>query len=108
MALSLTLTMQGLSQGFNYNKITPDLLEEINGSTKSGEMFQTIIFLNEQFDAQKLTRQMQHFSKVQQREYVMNELQQVSRIGQTAILKDLHQGQKAELVEDIQSFWIIK
>ena len=107
MALSLTLTMQGLSQGFNYNKITPDLLEEINGSTKSGEMFQTIIFLNEQFDAQKLTRQMQHFSKVQQREYVMNELQQVSRIGQTAILKDLHQGQKAELVEDIQSFWII-
>ena len=107
MALSLTLTMQGLSQGFNYNKITPDLLEEINGSTKSGEMFQTIVFLNEQFDAQKLTRQMQHFSKVQQREYVMNELQQVSRIGQTAILKDLHQGQKAELVEDIQSFWII-
>lgn len=107
MALLLTLTMQGLSQGFNYNKITPDLLEEINGSTKSGEMFQTIIFLNEQFDAQKLTRQMQHFSKVQQREYVMNELQQVSRIGQTAILKDLHQGQKAELVEDIQSFWII-
>ena len=107
MALSLTLTMQGLSQGFNYNKITPDLLEEINGSTKSGEMFQTIVFLYEQFDAQKLTRQMQHFSKVQQREYVMNELQQVSRIGQTAILKDLHQGQKAELVEDIQSFWII-
>ncbi len=107
MALSLTLTMQGLSQGFNYNKITPDLLEEINGSTKSGEMFQAIVFLNEQFDAQKLTRQMQHFSKVQQREYVMNELQQVSRIGQTAILKDLHQGQKAELVEDIQSFWII-
>ena len=107
MALLLVVTMQGLSQDFNYSKITTDLLEEINGSTKSNELFQTIIVLDEQFDAQKSTRQMQHLNKVQRKEYVMSELQQVSRSGQTAILKDLHQGQKAELVKDIQSFWII-
>ena len=107
MALVLMVSMQVLSQDMNCSKITPDLLEEINGSKKSGEMFKTIVFLNDQFDSQKLARQTQHLSKVQQRKYVMSELQQVSRMGQSAILKDLDQGLKANLVEDIRSFWII-
>ena len=55
-AILLLAAIQGIAQSFNYKKITPDLLKEIDGSSKSNEMFQTIIVLNEQFDVQKSTR----------------------------------------------------
>jgi subtilisin family serine protease len=106
-ALLLMVAMPGIAQQFEYEKIAPDLLAEINASSKSGEMFQTIIVMNEQFDAQKSTRQTQQLNKTQQRAFVMNELQTISSKGQKEVLADLQQGQKVALVEDIRSFWIV-
>jgi subtilisin family serine protease len=107
VALVLMVSMHGLAQNYGFNKIAPDLLEEINGSSKSSEMFQTIIVLNEQFDAMKTTWQMHNLNKAQQREMVIGELQQISSNGQKELLDELQQGQKATLVDGIQSFWII-
>ena len=105
--LLLLAAMQGLAQSYHNNKITPDLLEEIYGSSKSNEMFQTIIVLNEQFDVQKSARDLQCLNKAQKKQYVIEELKTISKNSQKKVLDDLQQGQKADLVEDIQNFWII-
>ena len=107
VATIFMITMPGFAQGFAYGKIMPDLIEEINASSRSGEMFQTIIVMNEQFDAHKSTRQIQQLNKEQRRSFVMNELQLISNNGQKEVMNDLRQGQKAALVDDIKSFWII-
>ena len=107
MVLLLMAATLGIAQNADYRKIAPDLIEEVDGSSRFDEMFKVIIVLNNQFDAQKSVQQMQHLGKAQQRKLVMEELQRTSKIKQTDILKDLQQGQKAALVDDIQSFWII-
>lgn len=107
VAMVLMAAMHGLAQKDGFYKITPDLLEEINESSKSSELFQTIIVLNEQFDVKKVTRQMQYLNKAQQRELIIGELQQISNNGQKEILNDLQQGQKAALVDNIRPFWIL-
>ncbi len=89
----------------SFNKITPDLEEEMALNAK--EMFDVIIVMNEQFDAQKANRQMQYLDKEQQRAFVMDELQQVAQNSQKAMLADLQQGQKAALVDNVKTFWLI-
>ncbi len=107
VAMVLMMAMPGWAQAYGYGKITPDLIEEMNSSSKSSEMFQTIIVLSDQFDAKKTTRQLQHLNKTEQRQFVMGELQQISQKSQMEILEELQQGQKAVLVDNIHSFWIV-
>ena len=49
VAMVLMMAMPGWAQSYGYGKITPDLIEEMNSSSKSSEMFQTIIVLSDQF-----------------------------------------------------------
>ena len=105
VALLLMVAMPMMAQRSAFNKVTPELQKEMNQGFE--ETFRVIIIMNEQFDTQKSTRQLQHLNKAQQREYVVNELQRVSQNGQKDVLKDLEQGQKASMVNDIKSFWII-
>jgi bacillopeptidase F len=107
IALLLMVMGNAFAQKGTFDKIMPELLEEINGSRKSDDTYRIIIIMNEQLDSQKLTRHAQNLSKTQQREYIFNELRSTSERSQKEVLKDLQQGQKAALVDDIKSFWII-
>ena len=106
-SILLLAAIHGLAQSYTYNKITPDLLEEIEGSSKSSEMYHTIIVLNEQFDVQKSKRDLQFLNKEQKKQFVIDELKSISKNSQNKVLEDLQQGQKEFLVENIQTFWIV-
>ena len=87
-------------------KISPELQEVMEENKATNEMFRVVIVMNYQFDASKNAAVTKHLSKGQQREFVTNALQQLSEQGQKALLKELGDGQKARLVDDIRSFWI--
>lgn len=106
-ALLLMVIGTTFAQKGTFNKITSDLREEMNQSRDAQAMFRVIIIMNEQLDAQKSARQMQYLGKEQQRDLVVNELQLISQRSQKDVLKDLQQGQRAALVDDVRTFWII-
>ena len=105
MVLMLSVAGNGFAQKNAFNKITPDLQEEMSLNAKG--MFDIIIIMDEQFDAQKSSRQLQQLGKEAQRTFVVEELQQIAQRGQKSVLTDLQQGQKSSLVANIKSFWII-
>lgn len=107
LVLTLLFISSLSAQKASIHKITPDLVQEMDQSVKADERFQVIIVMTEQLDALSTNQKTQYLSKEQQRKVVENDLKQLSRNGQAEILKDLDQGQKAELVGDIQSFWIV-
>ena len=90
----------------NNDKISPDLRTAMEQSTSTQDLFRIVVLMNEQYDATTFAKQTRGLNKAQKREFVINELQRISTEGQKSLLKDLHQGQKARLVDDIQSFWI--
>lgn len=100
-------SLYGLAQNTFFGKITPDLWNDISGSQRTDEMFQTIIIMEEQLDSQQTLRHIQFMDKDQKRDCVVSELQKVSKNGQKELLNELQQGQKAAMVDKIQSFWII-
>ncbi len=104
--LSASISMaQTILNAPNGTKITADLQHEMEN--RPDEKVKVIIVMNEQFDSQKTMQQVQHLGKQQRRDFVVNELHQVSERSQIDVLRDLQQGQKATLVDDIQSYWII-
>lgn len=107
LAIIMLFAANVMGQKGSFYKITPDLLEEINQSSKSEDMLEVIIIMNDQFDAQKSEWQMKNLSKSERRSFVINELQQVANNGQKAILADLQVAQKASLVASVRPFWII-
>ena len=96
-----------MGQESSYHKISPDLWDKINQSSKTNEMLDVIIIMNEQFDAKRSEWQMKSLSKSERRAFVIDELQQLANNGQKPILTELQQNAKAALVDHIQSFWII-
>ena len=88
-------------------KITPDLLEEISQSSKSDDMLEVIIIMNDQFNAQKLDWQMKSLNKAEQRALVVNELKQIAKNGQKEIIADLQQAEKTALASHVKPYWII-
>ena len=109
LVLVLTLLFVGSlsAQKASFQKFTPDLVEEMDQSSKADEQFRVIIVMAEQLDALSTNQKTQYLSKEQQREIVVNDLMQLSRNGQAEIMKDLNQGQKANLVGNVKSFWIV-
>lgn len=107
LVLTLLLSSSLSAQRAATPKITPDLVQEMNQSRSADERFRVIIVMNEQLDALSTNQKTQYLNKEQQREVVVNDLMQLSKDGQSEIMKDLTQGQKANLVGDVQSFWII-
>lgn len=107
ISVILGLILVFFTSTFAQNKITPDLLEMMEQGKGTNDKFQVIIIMNDQLDAQKVSRNTQYLDKKQQREVVVNELQRLSSHGQIELMKDLDQGQKASLVEDVKTFWII-
>ena len=95
-----------IAQGNWYPKISVDLQEDLDNKTSQDEMFRIVIMMRDQFDPQQLTRQIGHLDKAQKREYVVNELQRLSKTRQQELLKELQQGQKGSLVDNIKTFWI--
>jgi len=106
IVMAMVMASSSFAQKSTLNKITPDLQEELSQS-KTNEMFRIIIIMNEQIDAHKSSQQMLYLGKAQQRKFMMNELQQLSLRSQKEVLKDLQQGQKAAIVDEIKTFWII-
>lgn len=109
LVLVLTLLFIGSlsAQRASFQKITPDLVQEMERSNDADERFQVIIVMAEQLDATNTNQKTQYLNKEQQREVVVNDLMQLSKNGQAEIMKDLNQGQKANLVGNVKSFWII-
>ena len=107
--LALLLTI-GANLVFAQNNITHkisyDLRSTMEHSASSLDMFRIVVLMDEQFDAHTMTKQVKGFNKAQKRAFVIDELQRISKDGQKGLLKDLQDGQKAHLVDDIQSFWI--
>ena len=106
-ALLILLVGFAFGQHGPYDKISLDLREEIRQCSSSNEMFQVIIIMDTQLDVQKLDLQTKGLNKDEQRTFVINELQQLSESTQKDVLTSLQQGQKAALVDHVQSFWII-
>ena len=107
MAILLAFTSIGFAQRSTFNKIAPDLREEMDKSRSSNDKFGTLIIMEEQFDIQQHTRQLQYLGKAQQREAVTTELQQLSQRSQTEVMAYLRQGQRSAIVSDIKPLWII-
>lgn len=109
LILGLLLAVIGnlSAQIVSHNKITPDLLKEVNVSVSSNEMFQVIIIMDEQLDAQKLEWQTRGLNKSDRKAIVTNELRSIAEQSQKKVLIDLQQGQKATMVDNIKTFWII-
>ena len=107
-AILLAMALHGrlIAQENWYPKISVDLQEDLDNKTSQDEMFRIVIMMRDQFDPQQLTRQIGHLDKAQKREYVVNELQRLSKTGQQELLKELQQGQKGSLVDNIKTFWI--
>lgn len=89
-----------------YDKISPDLRATLEQSNAPQDLFRIVVVMNEQYDAQAMKQQTRGLDKAQRREFVVNELQRISDEGQRNLMKELQQGQKARLVDNIQSFWI--
>ena len=106
IVMAMAMTSFSFAQRSNFNKITPDLQEEL-AFGKADEMFRVIIIMNEQIDSHKSSQQLMYLGKEAQRKFMANELQQLSQRSQKELLKDLQQGQKAAIVDEIKSFWII-
>ena len=104
-SLTLFLLMLVASVMAAPTKITSDLQREMDAHPDA--MHKVIIVMNEQFDAKNTLRQVEHMDKQQRRDFMVNELQQISERGQRGVLDELQQGQKDATVDDIQSYWII-
>ncbi len=94
------------AQNNAYDKISPDLRATLEQSNAPQDLFRIVVVMNEQYDAQAMKQQTRGLDKAQRREFVVNELQRISDEGQRGLMKELQQGQKARLVDNIQSFWI--
>lgn len=93
------LTAQG------YQKISADLQEALNQDAED-TLYPIVILMRDQYDAKSMSRQTQYLDKTQKRELMVKELQRISQIGQKSLLNDLQQGQRANIVDKIKSFWI--
>ena len=102
----LLLSTLVFGQKGTYHKISPDLWEKLETS-KPSEMFQVILIMDTQFDANQMELQTKGLDRIEQKTFVINELQRISENTQKGVLTDLQQGRRAMSVDDIQSFWII-
>jgi len=103
----ILLAFQGktIAQEYTSKKISTELQKEWDKDADD-EMYRVVILMRDQLDAKQISGQTRHLNKAQKREYVMNELQRISKIGQKDLLNDLQHKQKGNLVEDIKTFWI--
>ncbi len=88
------------------NKITADLVEQINAVQSPNELVNVIIVLRDQYDFQASMRQTRNFDRQQRRDFVVDELQRFSEAAQRGVLNDLNQGTRANIVSDVKPLWI--
>ena len=102
----LAVTSFSFAQRSPADRITPALRAELEKRTGADEQFRIIIGMAEKYDQAKLSKQVETMKSEQRREFVINELSRFSAATQADLLKTLNEGQKANIVKDVKSFWI--
>lgn len=106
LALLLAVISFTFAQKSPADRITPALKAELEKRKGADEQFRIIIGMAEKFDQAKLSKQVETMKSEQRREFVINELSCFSAATQADLLKTLNEGQKANIVKDVKSFWI--
>ena len=94
------------SMAQNTAKLTEEMQRQLNERTASDEQFRIIIGMAEKYDQAKLSKQVETMKAEQRREFVINELSRFSSASQADLLKTLNEGAKANIVKNLNSFWI--
>ena len=90
----------------NTAKLTEEMQRQLAERTASDEQFRIIIGMADQYDQAKLSKQVETMKAEQRREFVINELSRFSSASQADLLKTLNEGAKANIVKNLNSFWI--
>ena len=105
--LFAVLLLFGLSAvAQNTAKLTGEMQKQLAERTASDEQFRIIIGMADQYDQAKLSKQVETMKAEQRREFVINELSRFSSASQADLLKTLNEGAKANIVKNLNSFWI--
>ena len=108
LILALVLTMAGVTfaQKSAFNKITLELQAELDKRPSADEMFRIIIVMADEYDQNQMSKQVQFMEKAERRAYVIDELQRFSKANQYDLMQLLEEGVKANIVTDVNPFWI--
>ena len=87
------------------NVITQDLMEKLQ-LTDNNDLIKINIVLEEQYDSYELYRATQSLSKIEKRQYVINELKTYSINKQADIIQELQEYNKSNTVDKINPLWI--
>ena len=106
LALVVMMTMPMKAQNYAFDKLTPELRQELDKRSNSDERFRIIINMVDEYDQNYMSRQVQYMDKAERRAYVIDELQRFSKASQYDLMQFLEEGAKIGAVTDINPFWI--
>lgn len=107
MKKAITIILLALSCIMGYTQtIDPVLLEEI-GRCRDNEKIRVFVIMRQQYDQQQLNSRAAHYTtRVERREFVVNELKQFAETSQYDLRHILAEMQRGDLVSEPKVLWI--
>jgi len=95
----------GVMFGQSYNKIAPQLLQDIAQQDKSVK-HRVMILMADTYDDALVAQKTSFMSKEQRRQFVISERKSFCEASQQELMRLLNEGSEKDLVDNLQGFWI--